>query len=199
LLLGDWQGIRAVTKLRKPMSYRIPALDHALRRHRTLREAEMIHSAKRSGIRTPRLFFVDPVAATLVMEYIEGVRLKDLVDRSSGAANADIFEMLGRDVARMHASGIMHGDLTTANVIKSDGELVFLDFGLAAHTHRVEDHAVDLRLIKETIVGAHNAVAPLALDSLREGYSSQLGEERSRHVLNQLRSIERRGRYARVV
>ena len=93
---------------------------------------------------------------------------------------------------------MMHGDLTTANVVRSGDRLVFIDFGLSVRTSRVEDHAVDLRLIKETMVGAHPDAASRALEALNRGYEGVLGPGRSRAVLRQLQRIERRGRYARV-
>lgn len=198
LIKADWCGLDAVYKVRKTLPYRLPILDNEIRRQRTIREAEMIDSAKRAGVQTPYLFFVDTLGATLVMEYIVGARMKDLVSSVSAKDAADLFEQLGADAARLHSAGIMHGDLTTANVVKRGGNLVFLDFGLSVHTSRVEDHAVDLRLIKETIVGAHSDVAELALNSLFKGYTHVAGEGRASAVIRQLRTIERRGRYARV-
>ncbi len=193
-----WCGIDAVYKIRKVLPYRLPVLDSEIRRQRTIHEAEMISSAKGAGIQTPYLFFVDPPGATLVMEYVEGGRMKDLVLSLPPEEAADLFEQLGADAARLHSAGIMHGDLTTANVVKRGEHLVFLDFGLSVHSTRVEDHAVDLRLIKETIVGAHSDVAEPALSSLFRGYTRVAGGDRARAVFKQLRAIERRGRYARV-
>ncbi len=92
----------------------------------------------------------------------------------------------------------MHGDLTTANVIVKESGLVLLDFGLAVASQRVEDHAVDLRLVKETLTGAHPAASQKALSALLDGYRSEVGDERSNTVIKQLRGIERRGRYARM-
>jgi TP53 regulating kinase-like protein len=57
---------------------------------------------------------------------------------------------------------------------------------------------VDLRLIKETITGAHAAVASLATEALIDGYREVRGTRETAAVLRQLREIERRGRYARV-
>lgn len=195
---GKWQGLDAVFKVRRPLTYRLPVLDEAIRRQRTLHEAEMIHQAKEAGVASPNLYHVDPRAATLVMEFVEGERVRDLVDVFSRAELDQTFFQFGRYAATLHRAGIMHGDLTTANVVKRRGDLVFVDFGLSIHSTRLEDHAVDLRLIKETIVGAHSAVATPALDALLRGYASQVGPGRFRSVLKQLRSIERRGRYARV-
>jgi len=198
VIKATWCGQQAVYKVRKRLPYRLPELDSEIRRQRTLHEGEMIRSAKRAGVSAPYLYFVDPIRATLVMEFIEGERMKDLVSSLPPRGSSVLFNLLGADVARLHAAGIMHGDLTTANVLRRSGRLVFVDFGLSVHSSRVEDHAVDLRLIKETIVGAHSAVAQPALTSLFRGYAGVAGERRAEAVFRQLRAIERRGRYARV-
>jgi len=198
VLRGEWQGLDAVFKVRKPLSYRLAVLDDAIRRHRTVREAEMIHLAKKAGVPSPFLYNVDVPASTLVMEFVAGDRVKDLVGTLPRIEMEDIFFEFGRDVARLHTAGIMHGDLTTANVVRRKGNLVFIDFGLSVRTTRLEDHAVDLRLIKETLVGAHPEAATSALEALSRGYAGVVGPARSRAVLKQLQSIERRGRYARV-
>jgi TP53 regulating kinase-like protein len=198
VILGDWQGTEAVFKIRKPLTYRLQVLDEAIRRQRTVHEAEMLHLAKKAGVASPFLYNVDIRSSTLVMQYVRGARVKDLVTSLSGGQLDGVFFEFGQDVAKLHLFGIMHGDLTTANVVRSDGRLVFIDFGLSVRTTRLEDHAVDLRLIKETLVGAHPEVSARALDALNGGYASVVGPARSRAVLKQLKNIERRGRYARV-
>jgi len=198
VVLGDWQGLEAVFKIRRPLTYRLQVLDETIRRQRTVHEAEMIHLAKQAGIASPILYDVDIQSSTLVMEFVRGVRVKDLVVSLSGSQLDGAFFEFGQDVAKLHRFGIMHGDLTTANVISSNGQLVFIDFGLSVRTTRLEDHAVDLRLIKETLVGAHPDISARALGALNRGYASVAGATRSRAVLRQLRNIERRGRYARV-
>jgi TP53 regulating kinase and related kinases len=195
---GVWQGLDAVFKVRKPLVYRLPVLDDAIRRQRTLREAEMIHSAKRAGVATPFLYAVDAPNSTLVMEFVEGERIKDLLPSLQAEEVDSIFCEFGKDVAKFHKEGIMHGDLTTANVVRRDSRLVFIDFGLSIHTTRLEDRAVDLRLMKETLVGAHPAIASAALEGLYRGYASVVSPSQFRAILRQLQSIERRGRYARV-
>lgn len=158
----------------------------------------MLGAAKAAGVRTPHLFFLDLPSSTIVMEYIGGRRLRESVPSLSTDELREVFTLLGRDTGLLHRSGIMHGDLTTANVIRNESRLVFIDFGLALRSRRVEDHAVDLRLIKETLTGAHSRAAPAAMASLLEGYRSATGPRRARQVMKQLSNIERRGRYARV-
>ena len=198
VILGNWQGLEAVFKVRKPLTYRLRVLDESIRRQRTVREAEMIHLAKKAGVASPVLYNVDVPASTIVMEFVRGERVKDLVPSLTDGELDKVFFEFGEAAAKLHRSGIMHGDLTTANVVRRAGRLVFIDFGLSVRTERLEDHAVDLRLIKETLVGAHADVSAKALDSLYGGYASVVGPSRSRAVLKQLQNIERRGRYARV-
>jgi TP53 regulating kinase and related kinases len=198
IIRGEWQGVDVVYKERKPLRYRLAALDDSIRRQRTIHEAEMIHLARGAGVATPHLLDVDVSGSTLVMEFVEGERLKDIVDVLEGGELELLFSDFGRDVAKLHGAGIMHGDLTTANVVRKGRKLVFLDFGLALRTSRLEDHAVDLRLIKETLVGAHPSASARALDAFDRGYAAIAGPTRAKAVKKQLRNIERRGRYARV-
>jgi TP53 regulating kinase and related kinases len=197
---GKWCGLPAVYKLRKPLLYRLPDLDKLIRSQRTVHEAQMIHQSKLAGVSAPHLYYLSPPEALLVMEYVEGERLKTLLlgaglTRERVTALAEGF---GRSIARLHAAGIMHGDLTTSNVIVNGDALSLIDFGLAIHSQRLEDQAVDLRLIKETLTGAHNAVSKPFMQSLVSGYSSVLGSARAEAATKKLAEIERRGRYARV-
>ena len=198
IIRGKWRGLDAVYKVRRLLSYRLAELDASIRRQRTLHEAELTHLARKAGVDVPRLYYIDASRTTLVMEYVTGLRLKEFVSSAPEEDVGDLFGALGRDTGRLHSSGITHGDLTTANVIVRDGELVFIDFGLANHSHRREDHAVDLRLIKETLVGAHVSISSMALHRFFGGYSDEVGAEQMKAVAGQLRSIERRGRYARL-
>jgi TP53 regulating kinase and related kinases len=195
---ATWCGRKAVFKIRKKLPYRHDSLDLTIRTQRTLHEAEMIHRAKEAGVASPLLFFIDVPRSTIVMEFIEGPRLKELVSSTQSAQVTPLFKALGKKVASLHSSGIMHGDLTTSNVIASARGLVLIDFGLSVYTMRLEDQAVDIRLIKETLTGAHPSQAKAALDALFEGYAEFRGEAKLKAVARQLKDIERRGRYARV-
>jgi TP53 regulating kinase-like protein len=198
---GEWCGLPAVYKVRNPLPYRLPELDKLIRVQRTVHEAQMIHLSRVAGVSSPHLYYLSPPEALLVMEYLEGTRLKTLLLESGlkDARVARIGEEFGGSVGRLHAAGIMHGDLTTSNVIiDDDGGVSLIDFGLAIHSQRLEDQAVDLRLIKETLTGAHNILSKRFMQSLLSGYSSVLGKERAEAATRKLAEIERRGRYARV-
>lgn len=180
------------------MEYRLEALDRVLRTQRTVHEAGMLAAAKGAGVEAPFVYFLSPPKATIVMEHVVGTRMKDAISEKRTGEAARLFFKLGGSVAKLHGAGMMHGDLTTANVIIREGGLVFIDFGLSVHSTRVEDFAVDMRLIKETITGAHAPVADVAIAALFDGYQEVVGEKEAKAVRRQLREIERRGRYARV-
>jgi TP53 regulating kinase and related kinases len=197
---GDWCGLPAVYKVRNPLPYRLPQLDTMIRSQRTVHEAQMIHMSKLAGVSAPNLYYLSPPQALLVMEYLKGRRLKTLLQEVElrDEEIPEIGEEFGRAMGKLHAAGIMHGDLTTSNVIVDGGRVSLIDFGLAIRSHRLEDHAVDLRLIKETLTGAHNAASKRFMQSLLSGYSSVVGRARAAAAVKKLAEIERRGRYARV-
>lgn len=197
LLLGKWAGEPAVYKMRKPLKYRLKLLDKTIRAHRTAHEAQTMHQAKAAGVRTPYIYYVDPTAALLVMEFVEGERMKSLLEKKS-VQTESLCRSFGEAVARLHRGGIMHGDLTTSNVIVNSEGIVFIDFGLSLYSSRLEDHAVDLRLIKETLTSGHSTVSSKAFAAILEGYETVVGARQLDNVKRKLVEIERRGRYAMV-
>jgi TP53 regulating kinase-like protein len=96
----------------------------------------------------------------------------------------------------LHASNIIHGDLTTSNFIAGK-RLVLLDFGLSYYSERMEDMATDIRLIKEVFTSAHIATKK-AFPRFVEGYASVSGEKKAGKILENVKEIEQRGRYARI-
>ncbi len=58
----------------------------------------------------------------------------------------------------MHEAGVVHGDLTTSNImIKNDENhsIVFIDFGLASTQPNIEDKAVDLYVLERAFISTH--------------------------------------------
>jgi TP53 regulating kinase-like protein len=200
--LIEWYGKIAVSKVRKAKGYIHPLLDREMRKRRTVHEAEMINMAKRMRVTTPLLYFVDPLNAEIVMQYIKGQTVKDLIDTATTMDDRlkRITEGMGVYAARLHSNGIIHGDLTTSNFLVSNQDrLVLIDFGLAFHSTRVEDAAVDVRLIKEVMSSAHSHLFNEIFNVFMEGYRSVVGESQVNTLLRKVREIEMRGRYARVI
>lgn len=198
LILSSWGGEPAIFKVRNPLPYRLNELDRKIRERRTLHEAEMLHDAKKAGINAPYVYFLDLENTTIVMQYIDAPRLKELIPGLSEGSLCKLFFELGVTIAKMHNANIIHGDLTTSNVLIAKQRLFLVDFGLSIHSTRLEDRAVDLRLIKEIMTATHPRISEIALGSIFDGYRSVVGDERLEDIKWKVREIERRGRYARV-
>ena len=186
----EWDSKKAVSKVRSSKSYRHQDLDSAIRKRRTIHEASFMSVAKSAGVRTPFVYFVDPVRSEIIMEFIEGQNIRDML-------TCDICYKIGRCAALLHASNIIHGDLTTSNFVMNK-RLVLLDFGLSYYSERTEDMATDIRLIKEVFSSAHIAVRK-AFPCFVEGYTSVAGAKKTDKILENVRTIEQRGRYARMI
>jgi TP53 regulating kinase-like protein len=198
LYLTDWHGRRVVLKKRLPKKYRPKALDEQIRTYRTIHEPQLMHEAKKAGVPTPIIFLVDRVNATIIMEYIEGKQVKQLLNKVSSNDRESMCFKIGESVGKLHGFGIVHGDLTTSNLIQHARErdrIVFLDFGLGEKTKELEARGVDLHLMKRALQSTHYRFAEECFNSAFEGYSAVLGLETSESVLSKIKEIERRGRY----
>jgi TP53 regulating kinase-like protein len=189
IYLIEWGGKKAISKVRSVKPYRHQELDAAIRKYRTVHEAGFMSAAKSAGVMAPFVYFVDPINAEIIMEFVEGDNVRD-------ALTPDLCYEMGRYTAMLHAGNIIHGDLTTSNFI-IDKKLVLLDFGLSYYSERIEDMATDIRLIKEVFTSAHIAVKK-AFPRFVEGYASIVGKKSTDKILENVKEIEQRGRYARV-
>jgi len=194
-----WNGLIAIKKIRLPKVYRQPSLDEELRKRRTIHEATLISAAKLAGVNSPLLYFLDKSNYSIYMEHFDGPRIKDVLD-DQDLGTTKIFEAVGRSIGSLHREDIIHGDLTTSNfILISDGCLGIIDFGLSFRSNRLEDKAVDLHLVKQTLESAHSPVADEMFTDLIDGYRSISGDESTNTIKSIMRQVQRRGRYARSV
>ena len=190
----DWNSRKALIKKRGEKKYRHPELDRAIRRSRTIHEADIIHRAKQAGVPTPVLYQVDLAGATIVMQYVEGEKVRDVVDRLGDMERTELFRLIGVHAGRLHGSGIIHGDLTTSNMIKAGDTVVFIDFGLGELSSEAEKRGVDLHLMRRMLTSTHFKYADELFNAFEEGYTAVMGVE-AEEALRRMREIERRGRY----
>ncbi len=196
LYRGIYAGVEAVYKYRRPKKYRHPALDERIRSLRTVREARALLEAREAGVPVPAVLLVEPEEALLVMEYVEGMLLRDLAERISGQSLLGLFHRLGGIVARMHRAGIMHGDLTTSNIIVlPEGGLVLVDFGLSTRSHRLEDKGVDIHVLLRSLESTVPRAATQAYRAFLKGYGEEAGPEEARSLEEKVEEIRLRGRY----
>ena len=196
LFLKKWFNIQALHKVRFPKSYRIKELDFQFRKSRTIHEAKLLAKAKEAGVRTPIIFEIDILNTTLVLEYLDGEILKTLLPKISKKEIQEICEQLGEDIGKLHNAGIIHGDLTTSNIIKNPNEkqLAFVDFGLGYISDRLEDFGIDLFLLERAFRNTHSTIFTTAWKMVIKGYRKT--STNSKDIENKLLEISSRGRYS---
>jgi Kae1-associated kinase Bud32 len=194
LLDSDWNGRKAILKRRGVKKYRHPEIDREIRRYRTIHEADIIHRSKEAGVSTPLIYQLDPEGATIVMEYVEGLKVRDAVPKLSIEENRALFRRIGEDTGRLHCAALIHGDLTTSNMIKVGHRIVFIDFGLGEVSKEVEKRGVDFNLMVRMLASTHYTIMEPLLESFKEGYRYTMGLE-AEVVFQRAEEIRRRGRY----
>jgi len=196
LYLADWHKRRVIIKMRIPKKYRSPVLDEQIRSYRTVHEPQLIHEAKAAGVPTPLIYMVNVAESSITMEYIEGQQVKQLLNKVSKAKRHDICVKIGESIAKLHTHGLIHGDLTTSNMILSTkGKLFFVDFGLGEKNGELEAQGVDLHLLKRALQSTHYLFWEDCFQNVLCGYTSVLGVELAEKVYEKIREIEKRGRY----
>ena len=190
--LTEWKGRTVVVKSRVPKGYRHPQLDDSLRATRTKNEARLIQEARRQGVPTPVIYDIDVLRAEMTMEYIDGERVKDALNRAPEDEAKRICQDIGRLAALMHRAKLVHGDLTTSNMILRQGRIWIIDFSLGSRNAEVEEMGVDMHLLKEAFQSAHSerfGLFQVVMGSYSENF------EKSGLVMNKIKDIEERGRY----
>lgn len=195
-------GRLAVQKERFPKRYRHPELDAKLTSRRIAQEARILLRLRKAGIRVPAVYMVDLSSNVLVMEYLAGQTLKAFLQlrKKDDEAGEAVMREAGRQVARMHKCDIVHGDLTTGNimVVSNRGEegntelsVVLIDFGLSGGNATEEDMAVDLYVLERAVISAHSETAQPLNEVFLESYSLELNRSA---VLKRLVEVRSRGR-----
>lgn len=189
----------SIVKERISKGYRVKQIDESLRKKRTKLEARLIREARRAGVLTPQI--LEENEFSIKMEFVDGIRVKEFINEEN---LKKIAEEIGRCVALMHTYNIIHGDLTTSNMIIAKGEkseikqnliLYFIDFGLGFFSKRIEDKATDLHLLKEVITATHFQIADKFWSAILLAYSNNYDD--SEKVIKALHKIEKRGRYVK--
>ncbi len=180
-----------IVKKRHRKGYRIPELDEKLRTFRTKREAKILERLSAMDVAVPKLISADEKTTTMEMEFIEGEKVRDVL---SGGNCEKICEKAGEMIGTIHGNNIIHGDLTTSNmIIDRKGKLHFIDFGLGFFSEKAEDKAVDFHLLKQALNSSHSRIAERCFAAVVKGYKKTNGS--SGDILKRLEKVEGRGRY----
>ncbi|MBI5332678.1 MAG: Kae1-associated serine/threonine protein kinase [Candidatus Aenigmarchaeota archaeon] len=179
-------GVLVKDRIKK--AYRLDVLDEKLRKRRTRLEISLLQAAGRCGVDVPRVI---SASDTIVeMEFIDGKIVKDVVNEQNAKHLA---EMIGTSIARLHEYNIIHGDITTSNMILHNDKVYFIDFGLGFQSSKPEDKATDLYLLHNAIEAAHWQMLEKTWKIILNAYKT--GYKDADKVIKTLVQIEKRGRY----
>ncbi|MEE9406329.1 MAG: KEOPS complex kinase/ATPase Bud32 [Candidatus Aenigmarchaeota archaeon] len=192
LYMGTHEGEKALVKERVKKGYRIQELDSVIRRRRTRMETRMLDRARRAGVHTPKVWSSE--GSKITMEWIEGKRVKDCLNDMPKTGRMKTYKLMGEAAARLHKAGLVHGDLTTSNMILKGDRLYVIDFGLGKMSEKVEDQAVDLYLLYEAIRSTHFRLLEEAWKNVLKAYT--LKYTIANAVIKRLDKIKSRRRYA---
>ncbi|MEM0467549.1 MAG: KEOPS complex kinase/ATPase Bud32 [Candidatus Thermoplasmatota archaeon] len=182
-----------IQKKRISKQYRIREIDHRLIGSRTKEEAKLFSLARSCGVPVPLIYDVDIVNGILIMEYIQGKRIKDLLHHISLQERKKICTSIGRNIARLHNHHIIHGDITTSNMILFDDRIYFIDFGLGCISQDIELKGVDLHVLMEAFESTHSQY-PECFSYVLEGYQMEYTGD-AKAVIMKIDEIVQRGRY----
>ena len=193
IVLSEYLGKKVVQKKRVTKSYRIKEIDSQLIASRTKEEAKLISEARKSGVSVPLLYDIDLQKGILTMQYLNGKRIKDIINDLGESKRKNLCIKIGESIAKLHNCNIIHGDITTSNMILLDDRIYFIDFGLGSKCDEIEARGVDLHVLMEAFESTHSKYPQCfkyVLEGYKKGYSSNANA-----VINKIDDIVRRGRY----
>ncbi len=113
----------SIVKQRVSKKYRIEAINRLLIPPRTRREVKVMNKLSNLGVNVPNVISTNK-KDTIEMEFIQGDKVRDILDDK-----VQLAEEIGEILATMHDNNIVHGDLTTSNMILNVNKIYFIDFG----------------------------------------------------------------------
>ncbi|MBI2043026.1 Kae1-associated serine/threonine protein kinase [Candidatus Pacearchaeota archaeon] len=233
-----------IIKRRVPKFYRLKELDEKIRKLRTRSETKLLEKASKI-VNVPKILNINVKDLSkmlevggwkegikknnfeIQMQFIKGKRLSENLDKFPLKKQKEICRKIGENISKLHDSNIIHGDLTTSNMIyfenfnkeknknnksknslkevfrdnnslgvgwweKGSFSVFFIDFGLGFISHKIEDKAVDLHLLKEALEAKHFQNWKILFNEVLKGYKVSKHCEK---VVEQMRKVESRGRY----
>jgi TP53 regulating kinase and related kinases len=181
-----------VTKNRISKAYRHPELDKKIIKKRTKAETKILKKASKI-INAPEP--KEQEEHNLIeMPYIDGLKLSEHLNSFPEKKQKKIMFQIGQSTSKLHQENIIHGDLTTSNMILKENEIYFIDFGLGYLNGKYEDKGVDIHLLKQALEAKHFKNWKTLFKEFEKGYKS-IELKEAKKVFDRMKAIEKRGRY----
>lgn len=208
---GKFLHKNSILKERFVKKYRHPELDKTLTTERIKAEVRALNRCLDIGIKCPAVYFADLQSRCIVIQKIpNATTVKDILQtqfKEHGAASINSLRPLalkiGAGIAQMHKNELVHGDLTTSNLLLkgdeisrifsgSEFDVYFIDFGLSKRDVITEDKAVDLYVLERAIQSSHPDSEQF-YNFILESYFNTVGDQASA-VSEKLDDVRQRGR-----
>jgi len=193
ICISKYMNFDVVEKRRLKKGYRIKQIDESLISTRTKEETKLMIAARQAGVSVPIIYDVDLLKGIITMEYLKGKRIKDILNDLDEKDRMRICIKIGKSIARFHNNDIIHGDITTSNMIILDNKIHFIDFGLGEINSEIEAKGVDLHVLMEAIESTHSKYSD-CFNYVLEGYKKELKQD-ANQVFKKIQDIVKRGRY----
>lgn len=194
---GDTTTSTVICKERFAKKYRHPVLDARLTKQRCRMEARLLAKCKEKGISVPAVLRVDTsysnTTSLIYLEFIDGQTVRDFLEEyvlpKLELEESDVLECnvvlgkiakeIGLTISKLHEAGMVHGDLTTSNIMlwghtaasMQRPDIVFIDFGLAKNTTAIEERAVDLYVLERALQSTHPTLPSSFCKTLLSAYA----------------------------
>jgi len=213
LHIGKFLGQKSIIKERFSKKYRHPQLDDRLTKERLKGEVRSLMRCKIANIRTPTIYHVDMKNGILVMEYLENaitcreyidslLQNTDLEMNENKAKLTNLSIQIGQILAIMHKNNVIHGDLTTSNMLieqvteSGDHKICLIDFGLGFAEGTPEDKGVDLYVLERALISTHPNTE-FMFSAVINSYKQEMKADRKKEceeVIRKFEEIRMRGR-----
>jgi len=192
IYLSNYLGKEVIIKKRVPKCYRDKWLDKRIRINRTYREAHILYTAFKNGVNVPKLLYSNLKEAVLVIEYLRGSRLSDMLNHTIDKLEK-YFKEVGVILGRLHSLGIVHGDPHPSNFISVGNKLYVIDFGLSIWSKSLKDQVYDIDVLYRSL----NSLVPNKVDNLYKSVRMGYSKVNKQHddIFNLHQSVLKMGRY----
>lgn len=188
---AKYLGYDVICKERRPKEFRLPQIDYKLRKERTTQEVRLLQLCRQKQIPVPLVLDVIKERWMIIMQEIKGKSIKHFIGVED---TSKFFKTIGAHLGTMHSVNVIHGDLTTSNMLLDPmGKVWFIDFGLGFISPNIEDKAVDLLVLKHTLESSHPAEADELFKIMMRAYG--LNNKQVDQVTSRMEQVEMRVRY----
>ena len=193
IIVSKYLGFDVILKKRVNKGYRLKRINDMLIINRTREEAKLMNEARRSGVCVPIIYDIDLKKGIITMSYIKGRRIKDILNNISENERKKLCIKIGESIGNLHKNDIIHGDITTSNIILLNNMIYFIDFGLGEIKNEIEAKGVDLHVLTEAIESTHSKYSN-CFKYVLMGYKKTNSKDFN-NILTKIDEIIKRGRY----